>query len=286
MLVENGIFTVYLTFAKPLQFLLPLVDLINVLLVYTQKIHFRERYSAMTSDHVPFRFLLTLVFCIVRLIIGLHMVRQKSFFKAHRRILLLLDLVLYLLLTVSLLRYTAWGVIRLGRKIIIGVLLFRSIPCDDDEQFGVRLIEWNASVRRLWTREHRAEATNLSAEQFETNAQLIYRSMLHRIFIIRNMLSALIISFFTIQVLCPAVSNAEYDWPFTWYKSMFLKCFLPMALGCVLIGRILHADLSKNRKDFQIADYPTISNVTAASVAGRSHVARLGNTKALKRCHV
>ena len=263
MLADNGLFTIYLTFLKLFELLLPLVDLINIFFIYimmmqhTHKLHSFEESPPTPSTGVPLRFILTSVFCLVRLVIALHMVRRKPWFKAKRSGILLLDLCLHVLITVSLLRYSTKSPVRILRKIVAGMLLFQSISFDDDEQVWIRLIGWIASVERRLNSERTPDRTNVSRKHAEIHAELLYRSSLHITLVIREIVSAVIIAFFMLSIFHSSVLDTKYDWSPISYALVCAEHFLTVAVGCMFILGALHMDVCENRKSLQNSNVAT-----------------------------
>ena len=257
MHAENCLFTIYLTVLKLFELLLPLVDLINLFFIYimvmqqTHELLAFDESAPNPSTGVSLRFILTSVFCFVRLVIALHMVRRKPSFKANRSAILLFDLCLHVLITASLLRYSTTSPVRVLRKITTGMLLFKSISFDDDEQVWIRVIGWIASVERRLNGERAPDRTNLIRKRPEVHAELLYRSSLHMALIIREIVSAVIIALFMLSIFHSTVLDTKYDWFPIRHVLMSVEHFVPVTVGCIFILGALHADVSENRKSVQ-----------------------------------
>ena len=228
-----------------------------MMMQHTDKLHSSDELPPNPSTGVSLRFILTSVFCFVRLIVALHMVRRKSWFKANRSAILLFDLCLHVLITASLLRYSTTSPVRVLRKITTGMLLFKSISFDDDEQVWIRVIVWITSVERRWNGERAPDRTNLIRKRPEVHAELLYRSSLHMALIIREIVSAVIIALFMLSIFHSTVLDTKYDWFPIRHVLMSVEHFVPVTVGCIFILGALHADVSENRKSVQNSSIAT-----------------------------
>ena len=132
---HQGIITIYVTLLKFFELLPLLIDLINLLFIYQHRIS--HSYPHNLSNHLK----LTFIFAFLRLIINLDIIHHKCNRRSQRQILVIFDILLFILINISLLRYTNKNLIRIGRKIILGLLIFKLNNLYANETFWVNFIK-------------------------------------------------------------------------------------------------------------------------------------------------
>jgi len=135
---HHGIIIIYITLLKFFELIPPLIDLINLLFIYRYK----------TSNRLN----LSLFFALIRLIISLNVVRRKCDCRWKRQMIVIVDLLLFILVNISLLRYLNKNLIRIGRKIILGLLIFQLNDLFYNETFWISLTTRNDYIRQLNSR--------------------------------------------------------------------------------------------------------------------------------------
>ena len=129
----HGIFIVYVILFKFFQSLPLLFDLINLLLIYQYK-------NEHVVDHCTWhRFYLTFGLIAIRFLFSLNRIRQSK-----RPIIVIFDLLLFTLITISLFRDSTSSIMRLGRKITLGALIFHLNYLFSNENFWLDVAERNA----------------------------------------------------------------------------------------------------------------------------------------------
>lgn len=116
---HRGIFIVYVVLLKFFESLPLVFDLINLFLIYQYKIEHVEHHY---SWH---RWYLTFVLIAIRFLLSLNSIRRKyADNRLKRQMIVLVDLLLFILINISLLRDSTSNLIRIGRKVVLGALIF------------------------------------------------------------------------------------------------------------------------------------------------------------------
>jgi hypothetical protein len=143
----------------------------------------------------------------------------------------IVDLLLFILVNTSLLRDTSKNPIRIGRKIILGVLIFQLNDLFYNETFWINYTRWSERMRN-----NNFISKNLfnQIHRWKIELEYLYLFITHFILFFRWIVSSFIIClliFFTFQ----SVSNG-------------LKSYIPISVICITIVYILRWDTLQNQK--------------------------------------
>lgn len=148
-----GQLIIYMIVLKYFQSIPVLTDLIHILFIYQQNSSLRIKLCLMLN--------------LIRLIISSDMIRQKLNSKSKRKIMIIFDLAFFILINMTLIRNSDYNLIHIGRKLILGLLIFYLNHLFSNEKF------WNNLFRQV---NHRINYSNL-------HSKLIYLILFIRWFI-------------------------------------------------------------------------------------------------------
>lgn len=203
ILSSFGILNIYIILLKFFELIPPLIDTINLLLIYHYKVkHFYEDYGSDADSerkktiHTPTRFLLTLSLTLIRLIINTNFIRGKYNYAFKRKCIVLFDLFLLMLTNVSLIRYANKNLFRIGRKVTLLVLIYQLNDLFFNETFWVKLIEWNQFIKRKFESKSCVKRISSMFYYFANREEDLFVLMIHLMFYIRWIISSFIIFLF------------------------------------------------------------------------------------------
>ncbi|CAF1181070.1 unnamed protein product [Rotaria sordida] len=204
MISDDGIFYIYITFLKFFEFILPLIDIINLFLIYQYKIEcFNKENSCKigieikkTMHYPSIRFVLSLIFALIRLIINIDIVRRKCDYKWKRKIIILFDLLLFILVNISLIRYLTKNLFRIGRKIILPILIYQLNNLFLNETFWIDSFKLNELIKRKFNSMFFMKSILSTFYSFTDKEEYILLKINHLILSIRWIISSCILYLF------------------------------------------------------------------------------------------
>jgi hypothetical protein len=133
-------FEIPIVFFKFVESIPVLIDLINLLFIYQYKI---KEGNSLNRLH------LSLILVFIRLIINFDVIRRKCDCRSKRQIIVIVDLLLFILVNINLLRDSSTNSIRIVRKIILGILIFQLNNLLCYETFWTTFIKSNDQQKRM-----------------------------------------------------------------------------------------------------------------------------------------
>jgi hypothetical protein len=220
MVHYHGIFIIYITLLKFFELIPLLIDLLNLLFIY------QYRIKNINKQNLSNRFNLCFIFALIRLIISFDIVRRKCDCRWKRQYLVIFDLLLFILVNITLLRYSNPNLIRIGRKIILGLLIFQLNDPFYKKKFWTDVIQWNDQIRYHHTNQLK---------------------MIHRILTIRWILSSFLISLFIVFTFQSININKNGSLFFISHIDISLNTHGLVAVICMIILYVIRWDTLHNR---------------------------------------
>ena len=232
MIASNySILIIYMMLLKFFELIPPLIDLINLFFI------FGHQQNSST------RLILSLFLAITRLIMNLYIVRRRANCRWKQRIIIICDLLLFILFSVSLFRYTSKNPFRIGRKIALGILLFQLNDLLYNEFFWIGLINWKKEINSYIN----FKFVTLIFRLLKIHIEYPYLNIIHFILFIRWMIASLFICLFSFYTY--HVSN---DTSFS-LRDVYLsfKCYVIILTVCILLLSITVVDTVLNRDELK-----------------------------------
>jgi hypothetical protein len=222
----HGTFPMFIIFLKYFELLPLLIDFINLLFIYQYKM--KHILNQNSFNRLDLSFLLTFI----RLIIHLDVVHQKCDHRSKRQMIVIFDLLLFILVNISLLRDSNMNLFRIGRKIILGSLIFQLSDLFCSEAF------WIASIKQ---QDYQKEHSNSIIFTQHGNSISNMMDLLHTIIHIRWVLSSLIICLYMLIIFHSIITNDNGSFVSINHIIMSLKAHGSMAV-CMFILFIIYWD--------------------------------------------
>ena len=223
---DHGTFPIFIIFLKYFEFLPLLIDFINLLFIYQYKM------KDILNQNSLNRLDLSLLFTLIRLIIRLDVVHRKCDHRSKRQMIVIFDLLLFILVNISLLRDANKNLFRIGRKIILGSLIFQLNDLFCSEAF------WNVFMKQ---QDYQSEHSNSIISTQHGNSTSNMMDLLHSIIHIRWILSSLIICLYMLIIFHSIITNENGSFVSINHIIMSLKAHGSMAV-CILILFIIYWD--------------------------------------------
>ena len=214
---NHGTFPIFIIFLKYFELLPLLIDFINILFIYQYKMKDILNQNSMN------RLDLSLLFTLIRLTIRLNVVHRKCDYRSKRQMIVIFDLLLFILVNISLLRDSNRNLFRIGRKIILGLLIFQLNNLFCSKAF------WNAFMKQ---QDYQSEHGNSTSNMMD---------LLHAIIHIRWVLSSLIICLYMLIIFHSIIINENGSFVSINHIIMSLKAHGSIAV-CMLILFIIYWD--------------------------------------------
>jgi len=251
---DDGVFVIYITLLKFFQLIPPLIDLINLLFIYHYRTCYANDKTSYTSDiavtkttNLSTRFSLSLILALIRLIINLDFIRRQCDCRWKGQSILIFDLLLYILVNISLIRYLNINLFRIGRKIILGLLIFQLNDLFYNEAFWIDLIEWNKHIKRQFHTTFLMQLLNSIFHLLTNEVESLLLKTIHLILRIRWIISSSFVVLFIVYIFQSIIITDNDSLFFNINIPIFFKSHGPITLFCLTILHVIHKDALQNR---------------------------------------
>ena len=227
----HGPFIIYIIFLKFFELIPPLIDLINLLLIY------QHRLNNSQNQNSSFQIYLSSFIALIRLIINIDVIRRKCNCRWKRKFIVLFDFLIFILINVTLLRYSTKNLLRIGRKIILPILIYKLNDLFYNKTFWIDLIRCNKYTKRQFN------ATIIMKLTYEYFSFIIIHLVLFMPWIISSFIIYLFF-FYSIPLLNIIGDGNLF---FILYKHIFHKSYGIIIMMCISIISLLFWDILECR---------------------------------------
>jgi hypothetical protein len=181
---------------------------------------------------------LSLIFVLIRLIMSLNIIRRKCDCRWKRQIINIFDLLFFILVNISLIRYSNKNLIRIGRKIILGLLIFQLNDLSYNETFWIDSTKWDKSMKHLFSSTVPLQPDDLTSHRMKT---------IHLILSIRWIFSLFIICLFIFFTFQSIIIDEIDTFSSIKYIYIFLKVHAFDGMMCITLLYVVYWDTLQNR---------------------------------------
>ncbi|CAF3096959.1 unnamed protein product [Rotaria sp. Silwood2] len=250
----RGIFNIYIALFKFFELILPLIDIINLLLIYQYKIkYFTEENSSIAgiemkkTTHPSMRFFLSLNIALIRLIINIDIVREKFNCTWKRKVIILFDLLLSILININFIRYSTKNLFRIGRKIILPILIYQLNGLLFNETFYIDSMKWNRHIKQKINSIFLMKSIFSIFDRFKHEDEYLILKLIDLL----HYIQWIILLFFVYLFACSRfqlIIIDGYDNLFSIrYVQIFLKSHGLILMMCIIIPCLLYCNTLQNK---------------------------------------
>ena len=233
MLSTYGLVIVYITLLKFFELIPSLIDIFNLLFIYHDQINYSSRKTLL------FRLNCCLIMALIRLIINTNVVRQKCDCKWKGKIMTLFNLIIFTLVNITVLRYSTKYLFRIGRKIILAVLMYQLDDLFYHEDFWIDIMKWHQHIPQ---RNLVIKFMNFLFNQIKCQQEYVCLKIIRSIILIRLIISSLIVCLFSSYILKSMIITK------TFFIHSSFRSYGFVLMICIGIFYLLYVDALHNGK--------------------------------------
>ncbi|CAF3854439.1 unnamed protein product [Rotaria sp. Silwood1] len=285
----------------------PLIDLINLLFIYQYKMNYVNQENSSIIDievkksiNPSIRLNLSLTLALIRFIISLVIVYRICDRRWKRQIFVIFDLLLFILVNISLIRYSYINPIRIGRKIILGLVLFQLNSLFYNETFWIDLIRRNEHRRYHFDLTFPLKLVNFISNRLKIEVKCPYLRMIYLILYIRRILSIFIVYSFIFYTFRSIINDGN-GWLFFMrhVHDISFKSYGLILLICMTILYVIRWDTLQNHNALDhygisrfctgidlLSSIKSTETLSRSSITTSTAVAKIPRKKKLQTCVV
>ncbi|CAF0966076.1 unnamed protein product [Rotaria sp. Silwood1] len=245
MVSDHGLFNIYIIILKFFESILPLIDIINLLLIYQNKIECfnKENLTIINIEmkktmYPSIRFILSLTFALIRLTINLDIVHRKCDYEWKRKIIILFDLLLFILVNISIIRYLTKNIFRIGQKLSLSILIYQLNDLFLNQILWIDSINYNKHIK------HQCNSIFSIFYLFKNKKDY------HLILSLRWLISSCIIYLFILYIYQSMIIIGDDNLFFIRHVDIFFKSYGLILIISVIILCLLGWDTMQNKNVF------------------------------------